>query len=64
MIEPKFTPGPWGLSSHHRKADGWPAHYMVGQRDEMYDHAVVLSAQDGGEGKSNAYLIAAAKTDN
>lgn len=56
-----FTPGPWEISRHHQKINGgWPAHYMIGQQDEMYDHAIVLSSEDSGEGKANANLIAAA----
>ena len=56
----KHTPGKWEVGKHHGRADGLPPHYMISQSGEMYDHAIVFSAEDGGEGKANARLIAAA----
>ena len=56
----KATPGPWEMSRHH-KAGTFPAHYMIGQNGEMYDHAIVLSREDSGEGKANAEFISATR---
>ena len=56
----KHTPGPWEVGKHHGRADGLPPHYMISQSGEMYDHAIVFSVEDGGEGKANANLVAAA----
>ncbi len=68
MIDPKevlrvcnkATPGPWEYGKHHKGS--FPAHYAISQSGEMYDHAYVFSAEDGGEGKANAQFIALART--
>jgi hypothetical protein len=56
----KHTPGPWEVGRHHENTSNTPAHYAISQYGELYDHAHVFAANDGGEGKANARLISAA----
>ena len=53
----RATKGPWEVGKHHKLITE-PSHYAISQSGEMYDHARVFAAEDGGEGKANAHLMA------
>ena len=56
----RATKGPWEVGKHHKLITE-PSHYAISQSGEMYDHAHVFAAEDGGEGKANAHLMATSR---